>query len=357
MMLDVTGLAQFGAAQVQAAGLLRACLRAVRLSPPAPASVVHGFAECAARPFHAPVQFVSQSRLGTFWLTLERDAVETALDRIMPDWRAEDPAALPFEWCLTCLHDLFAAGTPLADAGLSLRIGGAVVTPGDAPGPTMFGTVVFEGGRRLVAVTLVEADIAAIRPPPTRTAHLAHPSLPMRAVVALPGPALGLADLRGLARGDVVILGRQSPAGLPARVCVNDALTWEGLLSADAGFTATQAAQRRHPMEMPDTFTPARGTRPATPTAPAAPEEPANLPLDDLPMHLEVQFRRRTMTLAEVAALSSGAILDLGINLSDPVVVKVNDQPMGTGQLVRIGDLVGVQIDRWTAQAGHDPTC
>ena len=110
-------------------------------------------------------------------------------------------------------------------------------------------------------------------------------------------------------------------------------------------------------MKIPDFF-PAAGAG-ATPEAGPTNSlrEVPDLVLDDLPMHLEVQFHRKTMSLAEMSALASGSIIDLGIDLTDPVVLKVNDKAVGTGQLVRIGDMVGVQIERWTTLTEGAPEC
>jgi type III secretion system YscQ/HrcQ family protein len=343
-MLDLAGLPAYSAAQVEATTRLRARLRAISLRPAAPAPPIQGFVPCAARDFQAPVQLALDSRLGALLVTLERAAIEAALDRIMPDWRAEDADVLPFDWCVTCAFDLYAAGTPLADAGLSVSLGKAVLAHADAPGPTQFGTVLLDGSRWLISVTLMSDDPARIGPAPPPPGAGAPLSLPVRVALSLLAPRIGLEALRGLASGDVVLIGRGGAAGLTARVRLNDSMILDGVLSEAAGFVADRPASRSQPMDLTDRMPGDRRTM----TAPAT-RDLAAMPLDDLPMHLEVQFRRKTMTLADIGALASGAILDLGIDLSEPVVLNVNGEPVGTGRLVRIGDLVGVQIDRWSA--------
>jgi flagellar motor switch/type III secretory pathway protein FliN len=57
------------------------------------------------------------------------------------------------------------------------------------------------------------------------------------------------------------------------------------------------------------------------------------------------------MPLSEVANLRAGSFIELGLDLAEPVILKLNDAVFGTGQLVRIGDQIGVQIERWKADA------
>jgi flagellar motor switch/type III secretory pathway protein FliN len=54
------------------------------------------------------------------------------------------------------------------------------------------------------------------------------------------------------------------------------------------------------------------------------------------------------MALSEISSIAPGAILDLGLDLSDPIVIRINEKAVGTGRLIQIGDRVGIQIERWT---------
>ena len=342
-MLDSSDLAGFTVPQVEASARLLHLLRTSRLAPKSMATPITEFRDCEARVFDRPVHFELESRSGRVRATLERDCIETALDQCLPGWREEDSAALPFEWCALFVFDQLVADTPLADTELQILPDRPIFNSKEAQGPTVFGTFSFTKTRWLLAVTILDLDPARL------PAATGHPSasrksrLPVNIVASMASQRFSINALRGLSCGDVVLLGQAGPPGLPARIRINDAVAWDGLLDDRAVFTVGDLSNEEIQMKMRDTPTDLQEIHDATG---AMPDEPENT-IDDLPMNLEVLFRRKTLPLSAVAALRPGSFVELGIDLAGPVVLKLNDAVFGSGQLVRIGDQIGVQIERW----------
>jgi len=76
-------------------------------------------------------------------------------------------------------------------------------------------------------------------------------------------------------------------------------------------------------------------------------DERSNLvALENVMVDLRVQVAGKKLSLEEVGSLRTGQILDLGCRPEDPVelVVDNNDRSIGTGELVKIDDRLGVRI-------------
>ena len=90
----------------------------------------------------------------------------------------------------------------------------------------------------------------------------------------------------------------------------------------------------------------------ATPKEAAMPESPANaanfpesgINLDALEMTISFELDRRLMTIAEIASLTPGYTFTLPASPSGPVTVRANGKPLGTGRLVDVGGVLGVQL-------------
>ncbi|MCL4552035.1 MAG: type III secretion system cytoplasmic ring protein SctQ [Candidatus Marsarchaeota archaeon] len=68
------------------------------------------------------------------------------------------------------------------------------------------------------------------------------------------------------------------------------------------------------------------------------------LQLETLPLSISFQLAEISMTIAQISALQPGNLLDLQIRPENGVCLIVNNQVFATGDLVMIGDTVGVQI-------------
>ena len=84
----------------------------------------------------------------------------------------------------------------------------------------------------------------------------------------------------------------------------------------------------------------------------AMPEFPANdagspesaINLDALEMTIFFELDRRLLSVAEIAALTPGYTFTLPASPSGPVTVRANGKPLGTGRLVDVGGVLGVQL-------------
>lgn len=84
-----------------------------------------------------------------------------------------------------------------------------------------------------------------------------------------------------------------------------------------------------------------------SPEAPAALtlDDPALLaPLTEVPLEVTVRLGRARLTLGELMALKSGAVLALERDVTDPAEIMVGDKVVALGQMVMIGQELGVRI-------------
>lgn len=66
--------------------------------------------------------------------------------------------------------------------------------------------------------------------------------------------------------------------------------------------------------------------------------------MERLPVTLSVELGRFALPLADVAALAPGEVVKTGASMGDEVVLRAGDQVVATGELVLIGDEVGVRL-------------
>ncbi|VWC38453.1 type III secretion protein [Burkholderia ubonensis] len=85
--------------------------------------------------------------------------------------------------------------------------------------------------------------------------------------------------------------------------------------------------------------------------APGAAPEPADLGDVDLPVHVEIDTL--SLSIAELAALRPGYVLELPLAARDvPVRLVAYGQAIGGGRLVAVGAHLGVRIDRMAGDDG-----
>ena len=73
-------------------------------------------------------------------------------------------------------------------------------------------------------------------------------------------------------------------------------------------------------------------------------EKPISLVAEELPVHLTVEVGRFRITAAELMKLAPGNLLDLNVTPEQGVDLVVNGKKVGRGELVRMGDVLGVRI-------------
>ncbi|ATB42390.1 type III secretion system apparatus protein YscQ/HrcQ [Cystobacter fuscus] len=66
--------------------------------------------------------------------------------------------------------------------------------------------------------------------------------------------------------------------------------------------------------------------------------------LPPLPVDVEIELTRMTMSLSELAALKPGALLPLRVSASEPVLLRVGDRAVARAELVDIEGEVGARI-------------
>ena len=320
---------------------LRRLVKAASLEGPNTPIPIGGFSECSQRMFSAPLEFEIGSRYGKTAVTLECKTIELVLDALLPEWRGEDEQNLPFEWAAILAFDLVTRGTQLESLDAKINVGKQPAKSG----PRFFGKGNFSGMQHLVAISVVEARLGLPLPLAERAISNLPLHLPAFFDLKLPSITLDLADLGEIGKGDVLMVPNQNPEQLFVNLCINDGSHWTGHLTDNGCFFARTNIRELGNMDTEEAI------YPETQDLEAGMEDqmPENHGQDflDLPMNVDFQFHRKTMTLADVKELAPGAILDLGIELSDPVSIRVNERHVGKGQLIQIGERVGVQILRW----------
>jgi flagellar motor switch protein FliN/FliY len=79
------------------------------------------------------------------------------------------------------------------------------------------------------------------------------------------------------------------------------------------------------------------------PTHPPVEQEPL-AGADEIPMTIHVEVARVKMPLNSLMELQAGNLLDLKVKPENPVSLVVNGQVIGRGELVVVGDVVGVKV-------------
>ncbi|MEN1928783.1 type III secretion system cytoplasmic ring protein SctQ [Luteimonas sp. MJ250] len=149
-------------------------------------------------------------------------------------------------------------------------------------------------------------------------------------------------DWRALRPGDVLIAGhRGRPPACVARAAGRD---WP-LAPAPTGWTVhgqpvpTPTFREDRPMDENEQ---GAGTPPGTPP-------PAADPARSLPVQVEFELGRTTMSVGELADLQPGYVFALGAVVEgNNVTIRANGREAGRGELVAVGDTLGVRLLSWS---------
>ncbi|MFF7707086.1 type III secretion system cytoplasmic ring protein SctQ [Pseudomonas sp. NPDC007930] len=161
---------------------------------------------------------------------------------------------------------------------------------------------------------------ALLDPHPAAPAPFA--SLPLPALVSAGEAPLALAELRSLREGDVVMLDGN------------------GELSLHCAGRQARLRREQDRLHLLHPLTPR--TLPTMSDTPAAATPDATL--DSLELTLTCQVGRLDLTLGQLRELGEGSLLALEARSDDAVELMVNGRRVGHGQLVRIGDGLGVRV-------------
>jgi type III secretion protein Q len=141
------------------------------------------------------------------------------------------------------------------------------------------------------------------------------------------------ADVRSLEEHDIVLLDevKPTPAGLNCRLSVGPA-------RCRAGRVLLRKGGQLQMIEFGRTGDSAMSSETQTPAQPEA-------GFDDIPVSLRFEVAQWNASLAEVGQLAPGSVLDLGQRVDEQAVsVWVEQRCIGTGQLVAIGERLGVRL-------------
>ncbi|KIP14170.1 type III secretion apparatus protein, YscQ/HrcQ family [Burkholderia sp. MSHR3999] len=198
---------------------------------------------------------------------------------------------------------------------------------------------------------------------PDAAGQLARVRLPGR--VRLGSRRLPLAVLRSLRPGDVLLdlapaaLGAARAGPLHAWWGARRATQWHAtVLIEGTTMTMIEAPDTADDLDEPIVAGDLPAGSPADSPAdapdddaPGAAPEPADLGDVDLPVHVEIDTL--SLSIAELAALRPGYVLELPLAARDvPVRLVAYGQAIGGGRLVAVGAHLGVRIDRMAGDDG-----
>ncbi len=182
-----------------------------------------------------------------------------------------------------------------------------------------------------------------------------RPGLPITMCVDAGSMPISIQELSSLEQGDVLlppdypgaqgrIILRPCP---PATGQTNPPGNAASVLCTVNDTQATVVTAVTNPQEIPMTT-----TDPSTTTSPA--EDQAGLDVGGIDVELCFELERRTMTVADLAALVPGYTFTLGCDPLSPVWLRINGAVIGTGRLVDINGVLGVQVDSLARKGGQD---
>ncbi|KVM67510.1 type III secretion protein [Burkholderia ubonensis] len=198
---------------------------------------------------------------------------------------------------------------------------------------------------------------------PDAAGQLARVRLPGR--VRLGSRRLPLAVLRSLRPGDVLLdlapaaLGAARAGPLHAWWGARRATQWHAtVLIEGTTMTMIETPDTADDLDEPIVAGDLPAGSPADTSAdapdddaPGAAPEPADLGDVDLPVHVEIDTL--SLSIAELAALRPGYVLELPLAARDvPVRLVAYGQAIGGGRLVAVGAHLGVRIDRMAGDDG-----
>ncbi|MCA8413119.1 MAG: type III secretion system cytoplasmic ring protein SctQ [Burkholderia multivorans] len=173
--------------------------------------------------------------------------------------------------------------------------------------------------------------------PPDAAALYAN--LPVPLAFELGRTALTAAELADVVAGDIIAIEhwRAHEQDLLCVAYVRAAPAWE-ITGRPAGNRLTVQRIREMPLEPPRTDS-------ASAAAPDAPPADAPRSLDGLAVDLRFELPPTSMPLGELGTLQPGAVIELPHGINQSVIHLVaNGMLIGTGQLIAVGQKLGVRV-------------
>ncbi|WP_149195365.1 type III secretion system cytoplasmic ring protein SctQ [Luteimonas suaedae] len=187
-------------------------------------------------------------------------------------------------------------------------------------------------------LTRAEPPVEGEPPPPLGRWR----ELPASVSLRLTPPPLRADQWAALHPGDVIVAGRR---GQPPRFAVHACgRLWP--LAADArGWRVAGPVQ--HPSNSPQET--ATMSEQETPAAEDADTHDADAGVRPLPVQVAFEIGRLEMRVGELATLQPGYVFALPARLEGTnVTIRANGETVGQGELVAVGDTLGVRLLSWT---------
>lgn len=163
--------------------------------------------------------------------------------------------------------------------------------------------------------------------------------LPIPVSVRLGDVSLTLAEVKSLEPGDIVLHDPVSADPSLRSLAIGD--IWIAAARAETGRVRLATPFRTLPPP-PESATMSEFEPRAS--ALAGPDATAEIDLDQLPVRLVFEAGRTEIPLRELRSLGVGHIFELGRDAADPVDIMANGKRIGIGELVRIGDELGIRV-------------
>ncbi|PBS11217.1 YscQ/HrcQ family type III secretion apparatus protein [Lysobacteraceae bacterium NML93-0792] len=164
--------------------------------------------------------------------------------------------------------------------------------------------------------------------------------LPARGSIALAAPPLSRGELRGLRPGDVIVVG--STRTPPVHVDIAGR-RWPVRASGEGWRVDGPSHSRPRFQEtapMSDTDTPDQAGADAPPTAD---------PTAELPVEVAFELGTVELRLGDLAGLQPGYVFGLPAHLEGAnVTIRANGRVAGRGELVAVGETLGVRLIGWS---------
>ncbi|KWF30275.1 type III secretion system cytoplasmic ring protein SctQ [Burkholderia pseudomultivorans] len=199
----------------------------------------------------------------------------------------------------------------------------------------------------------------AAAPAAAPDARAAYANLPVPLVFEIGRTELTMAELADVVGGDIIAIERwhahEQSLLCVARVPAVPA--WE-ITGRPSGNRLTVQRIREMPLEPTRTDTSPTGAHDASGAAAsgaAAPTGDAPRPLDGLAVDLRFELPPTSMPLGELSALQPGAVIELQQGINQSVIHLVaNGMLIGTGQLIAVGQKLGVRVVTLTQPAPRE---
>ena len=165
--------------------------------------------------------------------------------------------------------------------------------------------------------------------------------LPTVATIAIPAPPLTRADGQSLRPGDVIVVGHVKMPPLHANAV---GLRWPVRSGPDGWRIDGPPTQRPRHQETPRMSETDAAETPQTEDTPAV-EDPSGR----LPVEVEFDVGKVELRLSDIAGLQPGYVFALPAHLEGAnVTIRANGRVAGQGELVAVGDTLGVRLLSWS---------